>query len=382
MTDDLGRPPVFALVTGGGTAGHVAPALAIIEALVAAGRPIETLHYVGTQRGIETRLVPPTGVGHTFLQVGGLQRGVSWRDIRRNAAFLPMLWRATRSARGVLQKLRPQVVVNVGGYGSFPATWAARSLGIPVVVVSYDLRPGLVSRWASRFASVNAVAFAGSPLPRAVVTGAPVRQAYVHLDRAAVRDAARDALGVPRERFMLAAMAGSLGSRLVNDVVTAFVDRHRADETMAVRHVVGERFLGEAAQPIEGGDDIVYQVIGYEERMDLVYAAADVLLTRAGASTIAELATVGAPAIVVPWAGAADDHQTENARVLGDAGGAIVLAESDLTVDVLDDHIRRLRDDAGALAALASTARMLGEAHRSSKLVDVITRAASGGADS
>jgi UDP-N-acetylglucosamine:LPS N-acetylglucosamine transferase len=144
--------------------------------------------------------------------------------------------------------------------------------------------------------------------------------------------------------------------------------------------VVGERFLGEAAHPIEGADGIVYQVIGYEEHMDHVYAAADVLLTRAGASTVAELATVGAPAIVVPWSGAAEDHQTANARVLGDAGGAIVVSESDLTVDTLESHIQSLRDEPGQLAELAGRARMLGEPHRSGKLVDVITEAAHPGA--
>lgn len=372
----------FAVVTGGGTTGHVAPALAILEALDAAGHPIETLHYVGTQRGIETRLVPPTGVGHTFLSVGGLQRGFSWRDIRRNLAFVPMLWRSARAARRVLAGLAPAVVVNVGGYGSFPATHAAKRLGIPVVVVSYDLRPGLVSRWAARFAAVNAVAFAGSTLPRPVLTGAPVRQAFVQLDRAARRDAARAELGVPADRFLVAVMAGSLGSRLINDVVTGFVDRHRSDASLAVRHVVGDRFLGEAAQPLDDPDGIMYQVIGYEERMDLVYAAADLLVTRAGASTMAELATVGAPAIVVPWSGAADDHQTANARMLGDAGGAIVLAESDLTVDALESQVQRLRDHPAELAALGSRARMLGDIHRSGKLVDVICAAASSRAGS
>jgi UDP-N-acetylglucosamine--N-acetylmuramyl-(pentapeptide) pyrophosphoryl-undecaprenol N-acetylglucosamine transferase len=117
----------FAVVTGGGTSGHVLPALAIADALVAAGHERDDLHYVGTQRGFETTLLPPTGYPHTFLDVVGLQRNLS----RRNLQFVPKLWRSTRAARELLGRLRPRVVVNVGGYASFPATWAARRLDIP-----------------------------------------------------------------------------------------------------------------------------------------------------------------------------------------------------------------------------------------------------------
>ncbi|MBK8333172.1 MAG: glycosyltransferase [Acidimicrobiaceae bacterium] len=173
----------FAVVTGGGTSGHVLPALAIADALVAGGHERASIHYVGTRRGVETTLLPPTGYPHTFLDVVGLQRSVS----ARNLAFLPKLFGAVRAAKALLQELQPKVVVNVGGYGSFPATWAARRLQIPYVVVSYDHRPGLVSKLMAKRAAACAVAFEGSVLPHAELTGAPVRQEMVGLDRAAAR---------------------------------------------------------------------------------------------------------------------------------------------------------------------------------------------------
>ena len=147
----------FAVVTGGGTSGHVLPALAIADALVAAGHPRDDLHYIGTQRGFETTLLPPTGYPHTLLDVVGLQRSLS----RRNLSFAPKLWRSTKDAKQLLGRLGPRVVVNVGGYASFPATWAARRMRIPYVVVSYDRRPGLVSKLLARKATACAVAFPG-----------------------------------------------------------------------------------------------------------------------------------------------------------------------------------------------------------------------------
>ncbi|MFT3854850.1 MAG: glycosyltransferase [Ilumatobacteraceae bacterium] len=182
----------FAVVTGGGTSGHVIPALAIAEGLVARGHTADEIHYVGTVHGVEQRLVPPTGHPMTLLDVVGLQRSLS----RRNLGFLPKMVRATRESKRLLGELQPKVVVNVGGYASFPATWAAQRLGIPTVVVSYDLRPGQASKLLARKATAVAVAFAGSTLPCAELTGAPVRQSIVDVDRVRGR-----AVGTRRARL-------------------------------------------------------------------------------------------------------------------------------------------------------------------------------------
>ena len=358
----------FAVVTGGGTSGHVLPALAIADALVAAGHERHSIHYVGGEHGAEVALLAATDYPTTFLDVGGLQRSVS----RRNLAFAPKLLKSVRVAKRLLRGLRPAVVVNVGGYASFPATYAARRAKIPYVVVSWDHRPGLVSRLMARGAAACAVADAGSTLPRAQLTGAPVRAEIVGLDRAASRLQARELLGLPRDRFVVAVVCGSLGAGAVNAVVTEVVDRLGARTDLAVYHIVGDRFLEQAAPGRSGASGILYRVVGYEAQMAQLYAAADLLITRAGAGTLAEVATVGAPAIVVPWPGAAENHQVANAQLLADQGAAVLIEQEAFSAERLITEIERYLAAPAALAELAARARQAGALHRSGKLVALI----------
>jgi len=363
----------FAVITGGGTSGHVLPALAIADALVANGHRPSEIVYIGARRGIETRLLPPTRYPHHFLDVVGLQR----RLTAANLAFPIKLVRAIAGARRLLRDLRPAVVVSVGGYASFPATFAARLCRIPIVVVSYDRIPGLSSRISARFATACAVAFEGSELPRAEHTGAPVRRDLITLDRAATRLASRADLGVPADRFLVAVVGGSLGSKVLNDAVADMVEILGDRRDIAVRHIVGDRFLGTAAAQRKGERGIMYTVVGYEDQMVKVIVAADLMVTRAGASTIAELSTAGVPAIIVPWAASADDHQTDNARILGDAGAAVVIAEADLSGARLAKVVTDLAADPEALAAMAAAAHTAGAAHRSGRLADLIEKVGS-----
>jgi len=364
----------YALITGGGTAGHVLPALAVAEALVDRGHPVPDLHYVGAQRGIETRLVPSTGLPHTFLDVVGVQRRLD----RSNLGFGPKLRRAIRDATALLRTRRPRVVVSVGGYASLPAVLAARRLRIPIVVVSYDRRPGRASQLAARFAAASAVAFLGSGLPRARLTGAPLRRAVLEVDPVRDRAAAREALALPPDRFVVLAAGGSLGSAVLNDAVRGFVALSAGRRDLAVRHVVGERFLTDDATAAAGParDGILYTVVGYEERMPQAYAAADVVVARAGASTVAELAAIGVPSILVPWPGAAADHQTDNARSLAAVGAAVLLPESQLTPGRLAREIDQLRADPSTLPAMAAAARAAGEIHHSGRLALLIEEVA------
>ncbi|WP_117000973.1 UDP-N-acetylglucosamine--N-acetylmuramyl-(pentapeptide) pyrophosphoryl-undecaprenol N-acetylglucosamine transferase [Desertimonas flava] len=365
----------FAVITGGGSAGHVLPALAVAEALEDAGHEAGDIHYVGARRGIESRLLPETPYGHTLLDVDGLQRGISASDLRRNAAFLPKLASAVRQARRLLRELQPKVVISVGGYASLPAVLAARRQRIPVVVVTYDRQPGQSSAITARFAAAVAAAYEGSPLPRATVTGAPVRRVIRQVDRVGGRAAAREELGLPADRFVVAVIGGSLGSGILNEAVTAYVDGHGDDRSLAVRHVVGERFAASAAAPRDGTDGVLYQVVGYEPRMDLVYAAADLLIGRGGATTVAEVSVTGIPAILVPWAGAAEDHQTGNVRWLSDADAAVLLAEPD--VARLGEEIEALRHDDERRHSLGTAAAAMGAQHRGGGLAELIERVAS-----
>jgi UDP-N-acetylglucosamine--N-acetylmuramyl-(pentapeptide) pyrophosphoryl-undecaprenol N-acetylglucosamine transferase len=358
---------MFAIVTGGGTAGHVLPALAVAEALVARGYDPDSIGYAGCERGMETRILPTTPFPYRFYDVIGFQRSLS----RRNLGFVPKLIRSTRRAIKDLRRERPSVVVSVGGYASMPSVLAARRLKIPVVVVSYDRTPGRASRLAARRAVACAVAFENSPLPRAEITGAPVRQSIFDVDRGAGRSGARKRLGLPDDRFVVAVMGGSQGSGVLNGAISSYLSEHADDSGLAVRQAAGERF---AADVEVHSLPVLHQVIGYEDDMPAVYAAADLLIGRGGASTVHEVAVTGTPAILVPWANAADDHQTDNVGWLSERSGAILLRESDLAQ--LPTIIDRLRGDDDEMTALAAAAHARGDVHRSGALAALVERVA------
>lgn len=359
----------FAVVTGGGTSGHVLPALAVADALVDAGHDAASIRYVGAQRGVETRLLPDTPYPHTFLDVVGVQR----RLTRVNLGFVPKMLRSTRTATRLLREWQPLVVVSVGGYASMPAVFAARRLGIPVVVVSYDRTPGRASRSSARFAAACAVAFENSPLPRSELTGAPVRRTILDVDRSddVRRAAARAALGLDPQRFVIAVMGGSLGSGVLNDAIASYVRAHSEDDLLAVRQIAGERFV-DTVEQVDGA--VLHQVVGYESDMPAVYASCDIMIGRGGASTVHEVAVTGTPAILVPWAGSADDHQTDNVAWLSEVGGAVLLREAD--IGRLEETIDALRADTDRRDELGAAARRRGEIHRSGALASLIERVA------
>ncbi len=369
----------FAAVTGGGTAGHVLPALAVAESLVAAGHQPAEILYVGARRGIEARMLPDTPFRACLLDVIGFRRGFDRQTLVRNLAFVPKMTVATRRMLSEFRGRRPDVVVSVGGYASMPSVFAAQRLGIPVVVVSYDRTPGRASRLAARRAAACAVAFDGSDLPRAVVTGAPVRQAILDVDRARDRVSARRELGIPAERFFIAVVGGSLGSGVLNDAIRPYIDAHRNDSSLAVLHIAGERFASSIEPVGDGTDGVLHRVVAFEPNMAAVYAATDLMIARGGASTVHEVAVTGTPAILVPWAGAADDHQTDNVEWLAEVAGAVLIADGDAaqTGDSgLGAAIGRLRSDDAARAQLGRAAADRGRVHRSGALAGLIEQVA------
>lgn len=369
------------VVTGGGTSGHVVPAIAIFESLQDIGYDKSELHYFGTERGIETRLLPPTGVTASFLPVSGLQRSLSLDGIVRNLKMIPRLLVSLKRSLDWVKANQPQAVVAVGGYASVPLSLAAVLKGIPLVVVCYEATPGLATRILARRAVATAVSGNDLSLPHAVRAGAPVRRELRKLDRPAAANAARERLGVEPHEFFVIAVGGSLGSKAIND---AFVDATEILDQGAntagqyvFRHVAGARFLESHRMPELGS--LRYTVVGYEDFMVDVLAAADVLITRAGASTLAEVVTVGVPAIVVPWPQAADNHQLHNAKLLAAENAVVVLEESDLNGRSLAVEIEALRRDHQRREQLTRNARELGAQHRSDSLARLIATVAESG---
>lgn len=366
---------MFAVVTGGGTSGHVMPALAIIEMLQEHGYSSSDLAYVGARRGMETSLLASLDVEKVFLPISGLQRSLSLRGIARNLALPGRLFRSRLMARALLKKWNPSVVVSVGGYASEPIAAEAVRRGIPLVCVSYDRIAGLATRRQSRRAALCAVAFSDSTLPRAVVTGAPVRAQIRHLDVAESRHHARERLNLPSDAIVVTILGGSLGSGVLNGSVMGIMESCVDLGNVAVFHICGQRFEVDVNVDVVPKGIVSYQRVGYESRMADVYAATDVLVARAGASTVAEIATVGVASVLVPWKDAADNHQQLNAEWLSNNDAAVLVSEDGCANGSLASAVRVLALDATHRARLANAARQMGDLHRSSTLVDAIQNA-------
>ena len=367
-----GRQRPFAVIAGGGTGGHVTPALAIGGALVAAGHQRDSILFVGSRRGMERDMVPAAGFPVELLPGRGLVRRAS-RDNLGAAAGLAV---ATARAVILLRQRRPAVLVSVGGYAAAPAAVAAVLWRVPIVLAEANAVPGAVHKLLARFARASAVSFPDTPLPRAVVTGNPIREQMQHVDRSPRgRQAAREALGYPASAFLVAAGGGSLGAGRINEVVLGVVDAWRERSDVAIHHIVGARNAADLAgrRPELPPAGLVYRQVPFEERMDLVYAAADVAVHRSGASTVAELAAAGLPSVLIPLPRSPGDHQTRNARSMAAAGGAVVVADDDLDADRLAAELDDLRAHSERLSAMGDGARTLAvpdAAHRVAALVE------------
>lgn len=369
----------FAVITGGGTSGHVVPAIAIAELLEDSGHELSTLYYVGSNRGAEVAMIPVLGLAHTFLSVDGLQRGFTLSKVKRNVLMVPTMLKALRAAKKLLMQLKPQVVISVGGYVSIPTCRAARSLGIPIVTCSYDRRPGLATTLQSRYAAASAVAYLPSPLRNAVATGAPVRRNLRTADVQALRKSARESLGISATDRVAVVMGGSLGSAVLNAATEHLVQSLRGTEHTCVIHIAGERFMNSVQLPVamhHSNGSLSYSRLAYTNDMLTMYAAADVVVCRAGASTIAEISTVGVCALIIPWKDSAENHQLVNAKWLTDRGGAVLLEEDDLTAHDFSQIVTELLRDDDRRIGIATRARELGEVHRMSSMAAVIEQVA------
>jgi len=334
------------------------PEIAIGQALVARGHRAETIQFVGSRRGIERRLVPEAGFAVTLLPGRGVVRRLASENVGAVAGLLAALGQALV----LVGRNRPSVVVSVGGYASVPCVVAAVVLRVPIVVAEQNAVAGAANRLAARVARASAVSFPGTGLPRAVLTGNPVRSEVLAVSREpAARSAARLALDLPAEAVVVAAFGGSLGARRINDAVLGLAEAWQDRPGLAIRHVIGTRDWDALSAPARSDSSgLVYQQVRYEDRMDLVYAAADLAVCRAGASTVAELAAVGLGAILIPLPGAPGDHQTANAVALVAAGAAELIADPDLTSVALAEVLGPLLADKDRMSAMSEAARRLG----------------------
>ena len=361
------------MVAGGGTAGHVLPAIAAASALEARGHPAASIRFVGSSRGQEAHLVPEAGFAVTLLP----GRGIARRLTLDNVGAVIGLARAMGRAFVLTARARPAVVLSVGGYASVPCAAAAVALRVPLVLHEQNAVPGLANRLAGRFARASAVSYEATPLPRAVLTGNPVRPEVLAVDRSPTgRAAARAALGLPVQGTVIGVFGGSLGARRINEATFGLVREWSGRAGVAVRHAVGSRdwvgSAGEVPRPVAGG--LAYQPVEYERHMPLLYAAADVVVARAGGTTVAELAAAGVPAVLVPLPGAPNDHQTANAMALVRAGAAVVVPDGELGPARLASELDALFAEPGRLAAMGESARGIARPDAAERVADLVER--------
>lgn len=358
------------MIAGGGTGGHIYPAVAIAREWLSRDAERRVV-FVGTEKGLEKSIVPKAGFPLEFIDVGGL-KGKGGLDLVRNVLRVP---------KGLIQAFRlvgrhePNVVLGVGGYSSGPVLLAARLRGVPTIIHEANAFPGLANRAVARFVTAVAVAFQDA-LPRmkrpdGVVTGNPIRSEFFEAGR-------RGAGGTPAAGAaprQLLIFGGSQGSRILNDTMTGAL-RHLAplQDSLEIVHQTGPNELEKVQRAYRESAFANATVVPYLDPMVDAMAAADVVVSRAGAMTIGELSAVGRAAVLVPFAAATNNHQELNARVVERAGGAVVITEAELSPETLAAAITGIVSDPERAARMGEASKTLASPAATRNIVDLIEK--------
>jgi len=334
------------LLAGGGTAGHTSPLLSTADALRRLDPAVE-ITALGTPRGLEVRVVPEAGYPLELIPPVPLPRKPSM-DLLRVPGRLKGAVSATLD---VIDRVRPDVIVGFGGYVSMPAYFAARRRKIPLVVHEGNAVPGIANKVGARMTTHVATSFPGTPLRHGIYIGMPIRRMISTLDRSTLRASARTTFGLDGSAPTLLVTGGSQGARRLNGSVSA-AHRALADAGVQVLHLVGP---SGSATVTRRADDPAYVVVPYVDRMDLAYAAADLVVCRAGANTVTEVSAVGLPAVFVPLP-IGNGEQEHNARPVVDAGGGLLVQDAAFTPEWVTATVPRLLHDRERLASMSNAA--------------------------
>lgn len=361
------------VVAGGGTGGHIYPALAIARGLKERYPGSEIL-YMGTEKGMESDIVPREGLPFKGLAAAGLARKLSPSNLKA-------LWQAGSGlfkAGRIIGSYRPAAVIGTGGYVCGPVVLAAALRGIPTLIHEQNALPGLTNRVLARFAGRVAITFADSakyfPKKEKVrLTGLPVRPEILQADR----KTGLAGLGLPEGRFLLLSFGGSRGARTINEAMLEVIRNFTADRRLHILHVTGREGHAEflqrcAASGIDLDKHGNVTIKPYLYNMQDALAAADLVVSRAGAATLAELTVLGIPAILIPYPFAAENHQEYNARALEKAGAAQVILDRGLNGAILSAKVAELLAGPDLLAAMAAASKKLGRAGAMEEILDCV----------
>lgn len=353
------------LVAGGGTGGHLFPGLSVVEELRRRSQSLRAV-FVGTERGIEARVLPSLGEQLEVVDVKPLM-GRSPAQLARSVLRLPL---SGAQAASVVRKHRPQLVLGLGGYAAGPVLAAAAAMRVPTALLEQNAHVGLTNRLLSKFVGRAYLTYEET-LPvfgpgRGRVLGNPVRRAFVEAAQLATHDPA----GAEARAHRVLVLGGSQGARRLNELVpAALAEAGLPALGVDVLHQAGHDAV-DAVVDRYADVGVQAKVVPFIDDMAKAYASASIIIGRAGATTLAELCAIGRPAILVPYPYAAEDHQAKNAEALARAGAAIAIRENLLEVSGLAAHVRRLLTDHDARRAMAECARRQGRPDAAAAIVD------------
>lgn len=347
------------LIMAGGTGGHVFPALAVAKYLNNLGWKVR---WLGTAERMEAQLVPQHGFDINFIDI----KGVRGNGLFRKLAAPFKILRSIKQARDVINEFKPDVVLGMGGFASGPGGVAAKLSGIPLVLHEQNAIPGMTNKLLSRIASRVLCAFEDTfKQVSAQVVGNPIRQELVDLGKSSGKDCVEDALKV-------LVVGGSLGAKVFNDIMPGVTDAVSKSHSITIWHQVGKGNLQAVKSDYQHlGQDGSVKVAEFIDDMEAAYHWADVVLCRAGALTVSELAAVGLPSLLVPYPHAVDDHQTKNAQVLVKAGGAFLLPQAILDTDKLVGKLQILASDRAELCRMGQRAKDVAVIDATEKVADI-----------
>ncbi len=367
------------LFSCGGTGGHINPAIAIANTLKQSNPDFQAL-FVGTRKGIESTLVTKAGYDIEYVKVRGFKRKLSLANI--DAA-----WKAVTSvfaAKRIIKRFKPDVVVGTGGYASWAAVKAAASLKIPTLIHEQNAFPGVTTRKLSKYATRVCISFEESRKyfsaelrDKLILTGNPLKPEILKADRSS----ARKALGLTDEVYVLS-FGGSLGAEKINEYVIGMLSSYgKAAKGVKFLHATGKNGYGKYTRIAEqNGLDKAenIEIAEYIYDMDTRLAAADLLICRAGAITIAENSCLAKPSILIPSPNVTANHQYKNAKVLADAGAAVLIAESECSGDVLAKEVKALVENKDSRNKLAEEIKKLAHADAADILANIAKELANG----
>lgn len=353
------------VLAGGGTAGHVEPALAIATQLIADGycQPAE-IYFIGGYRGLEGKLVPKQGFLLHQLDISGVPRGFGFELM-----FYPFkLWRARKNLLKFFREVKPDLVVGFGGYVAAPAYLAAKAMNIPLVIHEANALAGVANQRAAKFAAKVIESYPNT-INGAVLIGVPVKQSLLDLNIETANHAARSFFNLPQVGKVLLVFGGSQGAEQINQALSQIAEK-LSQLGIHVIHIAGELNYAKYRELTVSGPGS-YLVIPYCEEMEKAYAAADLVVSRAGALTVAELAAVGLPAILVPYP-VGNGEQALNAKPIVAAGGAILLLNQDCTPQKLLTLIQTNINDDQKLATLRLGASRVANRNATAEIVKIL----------